>query len=66
MFISRTKAKERKARTARVMKAKEVNQEMERASQTMFNLKLHRLLPFRTSNNNRLMIPLQAQVLDMV
>ena len=64
MDISRRKAKERKARKARMMKEK-VNQEMEKASQTMFNLRLHRLLPFRTNNNRRIIL-LQPQVMDMV
>ena len=76
MVISRRKEKERKAIKARMMRVKEVNQEMEKASQTMFNLKLHRLLPFRTNNNNndnnnnnnnnRLIILLQPQVRVMV
>ena len=46
--------KERKARRARMMKEK-ANQEMEKASQTMFSHKLHGILPFK-SNNNRLII----------
>ena len=83
MVISRRKAKERKAgkeRKATMMKVKEVNQEMEKASQTMFSLKLHPILPFRINNNNnnnnnknknknknsRLITLLQPQVLDMV
>ena len=58
--------KERKARKARMMKEKEVNQEMEKASQTFFNRKLHRLLPFRNDNNSRLIFLLQPQVQGMV
>ena len=41
------------------------NQEMEKASQTMFSHKRHRILPFKP-NNNRLMILLQPQVQGMV
>jgi len=54
MDISREKekAKERKVRKARMMKAKEENQEMEKESPTMFNLRPHRLLPFRTNNSS--------------
>ena len=42
------KEKERKARR----KAREENQEMDKESPTMFNLRPHRLLPYRINNNN--------------
>ena len=60
MVVSRRKEKERKerkVRKARMMKEK-ANQKMEKASQTMSSLKLHRILPFK-SNNNGLIILLQ-------
>ena len=60
------KEKERKARKARMMMAKEESQEMEKASQTMFNLRPHQLLPFRTNNSNKLIILLLHQALVMV
>ena len=72
MVISRRKEKERKVRKARMMKDK-ANQEMARASQTMFGHKLHQILPFKpnnnnnnNNNNNRLIILLQSQVHGMV
>ena len=42
------KEKERKARKARLMMAKEENQEMAKVSPTMFNLRPRRLLPYKT------------------
>ena len=68
MVISRRKARERKERKlswARMMKER-ANQEMDKASQTMYGHKLHRILPFKTNNNNRLTILLQPQVQGMV
>ena len=50
------KEKERKARKARMMMAKEESQEMEKASQTMFNLRPHQLLPYRINKRNKLII----------
>ena len=47
------------------MMKEKANQEMEKASQTMFSHKLHRILPFKP-NNNRLIILLQPQVQGMV
>ena len=70
MDISRQKEnekeKERKARKARMMMAKEENQEMAKVSPTMFNLRPHRLLPYKTNNSNKLIILLQHQALVMV
>ena len=60
------KEKERKARKARMMMAKEESQEMEKASQTMFNLRPHQLLPYRINKHNKLIILLLHQVLVMV
>ena len=60
------KEKERKARKARMMMAKEESQEMEKASQIMFNLRPHQLLPYRINNSNKLIILLLHQVLVMV
>ena len=59
------KGKERKARKARMMMATEESQEMEKASQTMFNLRPHQLLPDRTNNSNKLILLLH-QALVMV
>ena len=59
-------ADERKARKARMMMAKEENQEMANVSPTMFNLRPHRLLPYRTNSSNELIILLQHQALVMV
>ena len=60
------KEKERKARKARMMMEKEESQEMEKASQTMFNLRPHQLLPYRINKPNKLIILLLHQVLVMV
>ena len=60
------KAKERKARKARMMKAREESQVMEKANRTMFNLRPHQILPFRINKLNKLIILLQLQVLVMV
>ena len=60
------KEKERKARKARMMMAKEENQEMAKVSPTMFNLRPHQLLPYRINNSNKLIILLQHQALVMV
>ena len=60
------KEKERKARKARMMMEKEESQEMEKASQTMFNLKPHQFLPYRINKPNKLIILLLHQVLVMV
>ena len=60
------KEKERKARKARMMMAKEESQEMEKASQTMFNLRPHQLLPCRTNNSKKLTTLLLHQALVMV
>ena len=60
------KEKERKARKARMMMAKEESQEMEKASQTMFNLRPHQLLPYRINNSNKLITLLLHQALVMV
>ena len=38
---------------------------MEKASQTMFNLRPHELLPYKTNNSNKLIILLQHQALVM-
>ena len=53
--ISREKEKEKEktARKARMMMAKEENQEMAKVSPTVFNLRPHRLLPYRTNNNKK-------------
>jgi hypothetical protein len=53
MDISREKEKEkeRKERKARMMMAKEENQEMANVSPTMSNFRPHRLLPHRTNSN---------------
>ena len=48
---SRRNEKE-KERKARMMKAKEESQEMEKANQTMFNLRSHQLLLLNNKNNN--------------
>ena len=70
MDISRGKEKEKeketKARRVRMMKAKEENQEMEKENLTRFNLRPLRLLPFRTSNNNKLTTLQQHQAQGMV
>ena len=68
MDISREKEKEkeRKARKARMMMAKEEDQEMAKVSPTMFNLRPHRLLPYRTNSNNKLTTLQQHQALVMV
>ena len=60
------KEKERKARKARMMMAKEESQEMLKASQTMFNLRPHQLLPYRINNSNKLITLLLHQALVMV
>ena len=60
------KEKERKARKARMMMAKEENQEMAKVSPTMFNLRPHQLLLYRINNSNKLIILLQHQALVMV
>ena len=60
------KEKERKARKARMMMAKEENQEMAKVSPAMFNLRPHQLLPYRIHNSNKLIIRLQHQALVMV
>ena len=60
------KEKERKARKARMMMAKEESQEMEKVSQTMFNLRPHQLLPYRINKPNKLIINPLHQVLVMV
>ena len=54
------KEKERKARKARMMMAKEENQEMAKVSPTMCNLRPHQLLPYRTNSSNKLIILLAA------
>ena len=46
------KEKERKERKASMMKAKEESQEMEKANQTMFNLRSHQLLLNNNNNND--------------
>ena len=63
MDISRgkEKEKERKARRARMMMAKGENQEMAKVSPTTFNLRPHRLLPYRTNSNNKLITLQQHQ-----
>ena len=67
MDTSRRKEKEKeKERKARMMMAKEESQEMEKASQTMFNLRTHQLLPYRINTNNKLIILLLHQALVMV
>ena len=70
MDISRGKAKEKekenKERKARMMMEKEENQEMEKASQTMFNLRPHQFLPYKINKPNKLIIFLLHQVLVMV
>ena len=68
MDISREKEKEkeRKERKARTMMAKEENQEMAKVSPTMFNLRPHRLLPYKTNSSNKLTTLLQHQALVMV
>ena len=60
------KEKERKERQARVMMAKEENQEMAKVSPVMFNLRPHRQLPYRTNSRNKLTILMQHQALVMV
>ena len=60
------KEKERKARKARMMMAKEESQGMEKASRTMFNLNPHQVLPYRINKLNKLIILLRHQVLVMV
>ena len=59
------KEKERKARKARMMMAREENQEMAKVSPT-FNLRPHQLVLYRINNSNRLIILLQHQALVMV
>ena len=59
------KEKERKARKAMMM-AQEESQEMEKASQTMFKLRPHQLLPYRINNSNKLITLLLHQALVMV
>ena len=70
MDISREKEKEkekeRKEGKARMMMAKEENQEMAKVSPVMFNLRPHRQLPYRTNSRNKLTILLQHQALVMV
>ena len=46
--------------------AKEENQEMAKVSPTMFNLRPHRLLPYRTNSSNKLTTLLQHHALVMV
>ena len=46
--------------------AKEEDQEMAKVSPTMFNLRPHRLLPYRTNSNNKLTTLQQHQALVMV
>ena len=68
MVTSRRKEKarkERKVRKERMMKEKE-NQEMAKASQTMFSHQLHQILLFKTNNSNRLITLQQPQVQGMV
>ena len=52
MDTSRRKEKE-KERKARMMMAKEESQEMETASQTMFNLRPHQLLPYKNQQQQQ-------------
>ena len=59
------KEKDRKARKARMMMAKEENQEVAKVSPTMCNPRPHQLLPYRTNNSNKLIILLQDQALVM-
>ena len=59
------KEKERKARKARMMMAKEENQDMAKASPTMCNPRPHQLLPYKTNSSNKLIILLQHQALVM-
>ena len=67
MDISRAKDKEKeKERKARMMMAKEENQETAKVSPTMSNLRSHRLLPYRTNSSNKLIALLQHQALVMV
>ena len=67
MDTSRGKAKEKeKERKARMMMEKEESQEMEKASQTMFNLRPHQFLPYKINKPNKLIILLLHQVLVMV
>ena len=70
MEISREKEKEfekeRKERKARMMMAKEENQEMAKVSPTMFNPRPHRLLPYKANSSNKLTTLLQHQALVMV
>ena len=70
MDISRAKdkekEKERKARKARMMMAKEENQDTAKVSPTMFSLRPHRLLPYRISHNNKLITLQQHQAQVMV
>ena len=49
-----------------MMMAKEENQEMAKVSPTMFNLRPHRLLPYRTNSSNKLTTLLQHHALVMV
>ena len=66
-FQNKGKGKKgKKGRKAKMMREKEVNQEMEKASPVMFNLKLPRLLPLRTNHNNRPTTLPQHQVQGMV
>ena len=62
-FHKKSQGKKEK-RKARMMKAKEVNQEMAKVSPNTFSLKLHQLQLSRIKIN-MLMIFLQHQVLDM-
>ena len=66
--IAKEKAKERKARKARMMNEKEENKEVEKENPTMFNLRPHRLLPYRVNNNNKKkkLITLQHEAKGMV
>ena len=57
------KGKERKAR---MMMEKEENQEMAKVSPTMFNLRPHQLLPYRSNSSNKLTTLLKHQALVMV
>jgi hypothetical protein len=59
------KDKERKARKARLMKAKEEHQEMEKENPAMFNFRPHQLLLCRI-NNNKLITLQQHQAQGMV
>ena len=69
--IAKEKEKERKARKARMMKEKEENKEVEKENPTMFNLRPHRLLPYRVininnNNNKKKLITLQHEAKGMV